>query len=118
MNPCDTVPAEALAFPRDGEGPVFAEPWEAQAFAMAVSLHQAGCFTWGEWAAALGRRRAAGTASYYEDWLAALEDLVAEKRIVPGEALATRREAWRRAAQATPHGEPITLDRDPEWRAA
>ena len=36
--------------PRDADGPVFREPWEAQAFAMAVSLHERGLFTWPEWA--------------------------------------------------------------------
>ena len=39
--------------PGDGTGPVFAEPWQAQAFALVVRLHAEGAFTWTEWAAAL-----------------------------------------------------------------
>jgi nitrile hydratase accessory protein len=110
----EPLPAAALALPRDAaDAPVFNEPWEAQAFAMAVSLHRSGCFTWGEWAAALGAqiarpdRRDAG---YYEHWLAALETLVTEKRVLDTESLEARREAWRRAAAATPHGQPILLE--------
>ncbi|MGY4800540.1 nitrile hydratase accessory protein [Teichococcus aerofrigidensis] len=113
MSRCDDATAEALSLPRDAEGPVFAEPWEAQAFAMAVALHEAGCFGWGEWAEALGRRIAAGDGSYYAQWLDALEALLAEKGIVAPEALEARRQAWARAAAATPHGRPITLAADP-----
>ena len=113
--PLDLLPA----LPRDEEGPVFAAPWEAQAFAMAVELNARGAFTWKEWSAALGREIAAGTASgdggddgsrYYEHWLAALERLVTEKRLTSGSELATRNAAWKAAAEATPHGEPIGLD--------
>jgi nitrile hydratase accessory protein len=110
----EPLPAAALALPRDAaDAPVFREPWEAQAFAMAVSLHQTGCFTWGEWAAALGAQIARPDrqgASYYEHWLAALESLVTEKRVLDAENLEARREAWRRAAAATPHGQPILLE--------
>jgi nitrile hydratase accessory protein len=103
--------------PRDGEGPVFRAPWEAQAFAMAVSLHERGCFTWKEWAAALAEEIAAATARgeaddgsrYYHYWLAALEKLVAAKRLVGADELAVRRDEWDRAARATPHGRPIEL---------
>ena len=111
--PLDLLPA----LPRDEEGPVFAAPWEAQAFAMAVELNARGAFTWKEWSEALGRELAAGTASgdgdgsrYYEHWLAALERLVTEKRLTSGPELATRKAAWKAAADATPHGEPIQLD--------
>lgn len=103
--------------PRDAEGPVFAEPWQAQAFAMAVSLNERGVFTWTEWAEALGaeiaRARRAGDPDlgdgYYHHWLAALERLVAEKGVAPSDLLAERRDAWDRAARATPHGRPIVL---------
>ena len=118
--PRDPPPLDALpALPRDEEGPVFAAPWEAQAFAMAVALHARGAFTWKEWSAALGRRIAAGTAGgdggddgsrYYEHWLAALEQLATEKRLTSGAELAARKAAWKAAAEATPHGEPIALD--------
>jgi nitrile hydratase accessory protein len=108
--------------PRDEDGsPVFREPWEAQAFAMAVALHACGVFTWSEWAAALAREiRAAqetgdpddGT-TYYRHWLAALERLVARKGVAGDDLLAARRAAFDRAAHATPHGQPILLENDP-----
>lgn len=102
---------ETPGLPRDEAGPVFREPWEAQAFAMAVAAHQAGCFTWPEWTAALGRRIAAGDAPYYEQWMAALEELLVGKGILTGAELAARRDAWAHAAAVTPHGQPIVLER-------
>jgi nitrile hydratase accessory protein len=110
-------PATLPAIPRDGEGPVFRAPWEAQAFAMAVMLHERGHFTWTEWAARLAEEIAAARARgerddgrrYYHHWLAALEKLLAEKRIVLADELRARRDAWDRAARATPHGQPIVL---------
>ena len=104
--------------PRDDHGaPVFREPWEAQAFAMAVRLHEAGHFTWPEWAAALSAqiRHAQSTGdpdlgdTYYHHWLAALEHLVATKGLVTPAELAARKHAWSEAADATPHGQPIEL---------
>lgn len=50
--------------PRDEDGPVFAEPWQAQAFALAVKLSEDGYFTWKEWAAALAERKAAWADAY------------------------------------------------------
>jgi nitrile hydratase accessory protein len=105
------------AIPRDDEGPVFRAPWEAQAFAMAVSLHERGAFTWKEWAARLADEIAGARARgevddgrrYYHHWLAALEKLVAEKQLVPADELARRKDDWDRAARATPHGKPIEL---------
>jgi nitrile hydratase accessory protein len=110
--------AQALPdIPRDNEGPVFREPWEAQAFAMAVALHERGVFTWHEWAAALTaqiqRAQASGDAdtgeTYYRHWLATLENLVAEKGVTTTAALHRYRHAWDHAADRTPHGQPITL---------
>jgi nitrile hydratase accessory protein len=103
--------------PRDTEGPVFREPWEAQAFAMALALHARGVFTWGEWAATLGaeikRAQAAGDPdtgeTYYHHWLATLERLVAEKVVTDPQTLARTRDAWDNAADRTPHGQPIEL---------
>ena len=101
------------------EDPVFRAPWEAQAFAMAVKLHEAGHFTWREWAERLAAEIAAardrgehddGT-RYYHDWLATLEKLVAEKGLVSGAELAHRSEEWVEAAKNTPHGQPIVLRR-------
>lgn len=103
--------------PRDGDDPIFTAPWEAQAFAMAVRLHEAGVFEWTEWAAALlteiERAQANGDPdlgdTYYLHWLNALEVLAAEKGLVELSELATRKEAWRDAYLATPHGQPVTL---------
>lgn len=111
--------------PRDVDGPVFREPWEAQAFAMALALHARGVFTWPEWAAALAaeiaRAQAAGDPdtgdTYYRHWLAALERLVAEKGVTDAGSLARYRDAWDRAAERTPHGQPIELRPDDfRWR--
>jgi nitrile hydratase accessory protein len=108
------------ALPRDDEGgPVFKAPWEAQAFAMAVKLHEAGHFTWAEWAerlaAEIKRAQAHGDpdlgTTYYEHWLAALERIVAEKGLVSAEALARRKTEWEDAARETPPGRPIELPR-------
>jgi nitrile hydratase accessory protein len=107
------------ALPRDDNGPVFRAPWEAQAFALAVSLHERGHFTWKEFAARLAEEIAAANSRgetddgrrYYEYWLAALERLTAEKGLVAAGELATRRDEWDRAARETPHGKPIELRR-------
>ncbi len=106
--------------PRDEQGPVFREPWEAQAFAMALALQQRGLFTWSEWVAALGeeikRAQRAGDPdtgeTYYRHWLATLERLVAEKGVASDETVRRYREAWDRAADRTPHGIPIELTPD------
>jgi len=116
----DRLALETLpAIPRDREGPVFGAPWQAQAFAMTVKLHEAGVFEWTEWAAALGeeirRARAGGDPdlgdTYYEHWLRALEKLVVTKGLLSAPTLVARKQAWARAAAATPHGEPIELAR-------
>jgi nitrile hydratase accessory protein len=103
--------------PRDEGGPVFAEPWQAQAFALAVKLSEAGHFTWKEWAAALAdelenaaRRGEPDDGShYYDHWLAALERLVTAKGLADRAALLERKEAWADAYRHTPHGKPIEL---------
>jgi nitrile hydratase accessory protein len=103
--------------PRDHAGPVFREPWEAQAFAIALALHERGLFTWPQWAATLAdeikRAQAAGDPdtgeTYYRHWLNALERLVAEKGVTDAATLARTRDAWDHAADRTPHGEPIEL---------
>jgi len=103
--------------PRDADGPVFREPWEAQAFAMALALHERGLFTWNEWADALAREIKRAQASgdpdtgetYYRHWLATLEKLVAEKGVATTATLLRTRDAWDHAADRTPHGSPIEL---------
>ena len=102
--------------PADADGPVFAEPWQAQAFALAVQLHQEGAFTWSEWAAALtSELRAADSRGeddgehYYEHWLAALEALVTARGLASRTALDSRKQAWAEAYRTTPHGKPVEL---------
>ena len=97
--------------------PVFAEPWQAQAFALAVRLSAEGHFTWPEWSAALAQELKAATergepddgTHYYEHWLATLERLVTEKGLASSETLLQRREAWADAYRHTPHGKPVEL---------
>ena len=108
----------------DDGAPVFAAPWQAQAFAMTLQLHQGGLFTWPEWAAALSAHisaaQAAGDAdlgdTYYQHWLAALEALVVAKGAAQTDTLARCAQAWDHAADRTPHGQPITLQ-PADWDA-
>jgi nitrile hydratase accessory protein len=95
------------------DAPVFAEPWQAQAFALAVRLSEQGYFTWTEWAAALAAELKAAEpddgSHYYDHWLAALEHLVAAKGLADPAALDARKEAWAEAYRRTPHGKPVEL---------
>ena len=121
MTPDPQAAAEAVRaipnIPVDADGPVFREPWEAHAFAMALTLHARGLFSWTEWAATLAdeikRAQSAGDAdtgeTYYRHWLATLERLVAEKGIASPATLDRYRDAWDHAADRTPHGKPIEL---------
>lgn len=94
--------------------PVFAEPWEAHAFAIVVALHDRGLFSWSEWAEALGVHTAeTGKAADYAAWLTTVEGLLSASDVVAPEVLAERRAAFTRAANATPHGDPILLANDP-----
>ncbi|HWG44642.1 MAG TPA: nitrile hydratase accessory protein [Gemmataceae bacterium] len=113
-----SVPLHDLpALPRDAEGPVFNEPWEAHAFALAVRLSEAGFFSWPEWTAflteAIRAARQQGDPdsgqTYYHHWLAALERLCIEKSLVRDADMQRRKEEWRRAYLHTPHGQPIEL---------
>lgn len=121
----DTARLGALpSLPRDEEGPVFAEPWQAQAFAIAVRLSDDGHFTWEEWAdklaeeleKALERGEPDDGSRYFEHWLAALERLVVEKQLTPSDALAERKAAWTEAYRNTPHGQPVELGSEPDAR--
>ncbi len=99
--------------PRDAEGPVFAEPWQAQAFALTLKLHEGGAFTWPEWAAALSVELARDPddngSRYYDHWVAALEGLVAGRALAQPAELAARKAAWAQAYRRTPHGQPVKL---------
>ena len=111
---------DALNIPRDAEGQVFREPWEAQAFALAVSLQERGVISRGEWSAALGeaikKAQAGGDPdtgeSYYQHWLAALENIVTAKGLADPQVLTRTRDAWAHACARTPHGTPIELRAD------
>jgi len=112
-----TLSASEFKLNTDEGGPVFAEPWQAQAFALAVRLSELGYFTWKEWTAALADELKAAAdrgepddgSHYYEHWLTALERLVAAKDLVGPEELLERREAWADAYRHTPHGKPVEL---------
>jgi nitrile hydratase accessory protein len=109
---------EPALFPApDGEEPIFTEPWQARAFALTVSLHERGVFTWREWADALAARIASAHAegdpdlgdTYYHHWLGALEDLLEAKGIGSAVETARWRDAWQHAGRRTPHGKPIEI---------
>jgi nitrile hydratase accessory protein len=113
-------PSGLPRIPLDHEGPVFAEPWQAQAFALAIKLSEQGYFTWKEWAAALASELKAAAdrgepddgTRYYEHWLAALEKLVTAKGLTDETALRERKEEWADAYRHTPHGKPVVLKRE------
>lgn len=111
------LPGALPGLPCEGETPVFEEPWQAQAFALALALHDRGVFTWPEWADALAQAiqaaQAAGDpdtgSTYYLHWLSALERLLLRKGIAQPLTLTALRQAWRTAAESTPHGRPVVL---------
>jgi nitrile hydratase accessory protein len=112
--------------PAEGDGPVFREPWQATAFALAVHLSERGAIPWAEWSAALGREiqsapeDPARADAYYRHWLRALEGICAAKGMIEPSEVLHRQEQWRRAYLATPHGQPVQLsashDDEPEAR--
>ena len=109
LNPPDTVPVT-------GNDRVFAEPWQAQIFALTLALNERGLFSWTEWADALGaalQGAAKDGSDYYERWLSAFEALLVQKSLVTMPEVAEFTAAWHRAAEATPHGKPILIENDP-----
>lgn len=118
MNQPDPSGAQSLL-----DAPVFAEPWQAEAFALTLALHEKGLFTWAEWAETLSAEVKAPDAKadgsdYYDRWLVALEKLLAAKGVTQKPEVDTLAAAWHRAAHATPHGKPISLENDPERSGA
>jgi nitrile hydratase accessory protein len=122
LNPPDLqMPSADLDPSVFGRAAVFAEPWQAQAFALAVRLSATGQFSWKEWTEALGsefrsaydRGEPDDGSHYYEHWLAALERLVMDKGLVSAEQLVSRKNAWIDAYLHTPHGQPVHLRKDP-----
>ena len=108
---------ELPALPRDSDGPVFNQPWEAKAFALTVRLSEAGCFTWPEWVKIFSQEIKAAQErgdpdlgdTYYQHWLNALERICAAKGLVGSEDMHRRKATWRRAYLNTPHGRPVDL---------
>jgi len=102
--------------PQNAAGPVFAAPWQAEAFAMTLALCERGFFSWTEWAETLGEEIRNHPAlddglHYYDLWLAALHRLLIRKGLATAEECRDREHEWHRASLATPHGEPIMLSR-------
>ena len=106
-------PLALLRLPKDAQGPIFAEPWQAQAFALAVRLNAEGAFAWSDWAAALSRELALDPeddgSRYYLHWVTALESLTTERGFTTAAELASRKEAWADAYRHTLHGKPVEL---------
>ena len=106
-------PRALPGLPQDAQGPVFAEPWQAQAFALTLRLNAEGAFSWPEWTDALSRMRnrepdTCGT-RYFQDWVAALEGLIIKRGLVLATDLAKRKQDWTQAYRQTPHGRPVEL---------
>jgi nitrile hydratase accessory protein len=107
---------EVSSIPRDDSGPVFPAPWAARAFALTVALNERGIFGWQEWSMVLGRKVAevargqeGEREAYWRAWLAALEEILGRKSVATERELLALQEAWREAAERTPHGEPVEL---------
>jgi nitrile hydratase accessory protein len=115
---------QSPGLPKSQEGdPVFSEPWQADAFALTVHLHARGVFSWTEWAAALSTEvhrphRAEDGSDYFEAWVAALSAILCEKGVADAATLEALQHGWQRAAEATPHGQPILLENDPHFAAS
>jgi nitrile hydratase accessory protein len=111
--------AQSHELPKSADGdPVFPEPWAAEAFAMTVHLHERGLFTWSEWAENLSRElhkpgRAEDGSDYFDCWVAALSALLVSRGVADADAILGLQQSWQRAAEATPHGKPISLENDP-----
>lgn len=105
--------SEPNGLPSDVTGPVFAEPWQGQAFALALQLQREGRFSAVEWADTLGAvLREAGHddgSRYYERWLQALERLSVAKGLTDAATLDARTADWADAYRRTPHGQPVAL---------
>ena len=95
--------ADLPLLPRDSDGPVFAEPWQAQAFAVVVELTEAGTISREEWADCLGAVLQEATdrgqydtgERYYDHWLAALERIIVEKNLAAPDELKSEGESIR-----------------------
>jgi nitrile hydratase accessory protein len=112
------MPDTVVTQPDVAEDPVFAEPWQAQAFAMTMQLSQRGAFTWGDWVEAFSTEIRThptqpgedNTVAYYRQWLAALETILTARGLSTAEEISGTQELWRQAYLNTPHGLPVALE--------
>ena len=120
----DTIPGDAniprdVHIPRDAGGPVFAEPWQARAFAVVVRLCRDGHVEWDAFRLRLMAEIAAAdsagdtTTGYYEHWLAACEALLAARGMAEAGDLAARQVdiAAHRPPPTTAVANPVAIDR-------
>lgn len=101
-----------MPLPPRGDEQVFSAPWQAQVFAMTVTLHERGVFTWPEWAQVLGKHVAVGAVDgtdYYERWADAFEEMLVEREVLSTAQVTEATAAWHAAAARTPHGRAIEL---------
>ena len=102
---------------KDEQQQVFAEPWEAHVFAIAVKLSEKGLLKWSEWSDALAEEikeaKDQGQPdfgnTYYQFWFSALETILLKKNILKKSDIKSRMEQGRRAYLSTPHGNPVKL---------
>lgn len=101
----------------DRTGPVFDEPWQAQAFSVLVALRQEGCFEWKDWVDVFSQTIKAfpaepgetANAAYFRQWAYALERMLVGRGLLTASEIAGREQQWRQAYLNTPHGEPVHL---------
>ena len=117
MNAASEHDARTPIAPGDANGPVFAETWQADAFALMHGLVDAGVFTLAEWSTALGSAIAMAQQAgdpdlgdtYYEHWTVALESLCTAKGLLTESSIIERHQQWESAYERTPHGQPVEL---------
>lgn len=108
---------ESLSVPVNANGPAFDHPWQAQAFSLTVHLHKKGLFSWADWVRIFSDEIKASPAlhgesvndTYYRQWLAAMEKLVAVLGLTVSDDISRRTDEWRQAYLNTPHGQPVAL---------
>lgn len=106
----------------DTAEPHFHAPWQAKLFALTLSLQERGLFNWPDWTERLARHLqmamhlpsdatgAEHAAHYYTAWMQTLEELLEETGAAEKGNIGEVMENWKRAAQATPHGQPILYE--------
>jgi nitrile hydratase len=84
-----------VALPRKNGELVFDEAWQGRIFGMTVAMSHEATFAWREFQAHLideiaHAEREGESTSYYERWLHAFEQLLADKGLIDAAALAER----------------------------